>query len=588
MILQALCGYYDRLAADPDSGVCSPGYSVAPVGACIVLDRLGRVVSCQPLTEQKGKKTVPMRLIVPQRPKRTGNVAPAFMCDNISFVFGIGEVDSARRGEALGQLHHTILDGVDDEGAKALLAFLDNRTIGEYGDADGELLSECGNIVFRLQGEPTYLHEREAIKDAWIAYKSQEAENAEIGECLVTGKTGPIARLHPNFTGFGEDKPSLVSFKPTSFQSRGKSQGANAPISEDAASRYGIALNHLLSDSRHCVSISKDKVVFWAERDAHEEESLLHAMFYGFTEEPEKDKSGIDEKKSDEVRGKLLSLMMGRKPEDISLDSDVRVYVLGLSANRSRLVVRFFERNTFNEIVGRIRQHYNDTELVDARPRYPSLFKLMIESVPLGKSENIPPNLSGATLRAILTGCQYPAALYGAMLNRIRAEASKGNSANSTRVGLLRGYLNRGDRLKNKKESISMGLDITRTDKAYRLGRVFAVFEVAQREALGTEINATIVDKYLNAAMATPQMVFPSLMKLFEKHVSKSGRGYRRQLVEEILWDIDEYPRTLDLRAQSEFILGYYHQKKALYAPKNTQAAQNSEAEKIMEERNNG
>ncbi len=52
-----------------------------------------------------------------------------------------------------------------------------------------------------------------------------------------------------------------------------------------------------------------------------------------------------------------------------------------------------------------------------------------------------------------------------------------------------------------------MALNEQEINIAYLLGRLFALLEKAQYDALG-KVNASIVDKYLNSALATPQTVF--------------------------------------------------------------------------------
>ena len=44
-------------------------------------------------------------------------------------------------------------------------------------------------------------------------------------------------------------------------------------------------------------------------------------------------------------------------------------------------------------------------------------------------------------------------------------------------------------------------------------------------------INATIKDKYFNAASATPAVVFPTLVNLAQKHLKKLDGGLRTRCV---------------------------------------------------------
>jgi CRISPR-associated protein Csd1 len=51
----------------------------------------------------------------------------------------------------------------------------------------------------------------------------------------------------------------------------------------------------------------------------------------------------------------------------------------------------------------------------------PALWQYLRETAVLGKSENVPPNLAGDWMRAILTGGNYPLTLLSTILVRIRA-----------------------------------------------------------------------------------------------------------------------------------------------------------------------
>ena len=123
------------------------------------------------------------------------------------------------------------------------------------------------NIVFRLDGEQRFIHELPAARDLWRAYLN--TQSGTTGLCLVTGQHLPMERLHPKIKGvFGAQSSgaSMASFNLDAFESFGKKQGANAPVSEQAAFAYTTALNALLApNSAGHVRIGDATTVFWAE-----------------------------------------------------------------------------------------------------------------------------------------------------------------------------------------------------------------------------------------------------------------------------------------------------------------------------------
>ena len=109
-----------------------------------------------------------------------------------------------------------------------------------------------------------------------------------------------------------------------------------------------------------------------------------------------------------------------------------------------------------------------------------------------------------------------------------------------------------------------MSLDPERRDSAYLLGRLFAVLEKAQLDALG-KINATIKDRFFSAASATPASVFPRLLRLSQHHIAKAEYGHvSDRRIGEIMEHIEGFPNHMGLQEQGLFAIAYYQQKNAI------------------------
>lgn len=123
-----------------------------------------------------------------------------------------------------------------------------------------------------------------------------------------------------------------------------------------------------------------------------------------------------------------------------------------------------------------------------------------------------------------------------------------------------------------------MSLNESFTHPAYVLGRLFAVLEKAQREAIGQNINATIKDRYFTSACATPASVFPTLLRLAHHWTSKAEYGgiSDRKIQDLVnLLDAKPFPLRLTLEEQGVFVLGYYHQRAAFYGTNSEIVADN-------------
>ena len=118
-----------------------------------------------------------------------------------------------------------------------------------------------------------------------------------------------------------------------------------------------------------------------------------------------------------------------------------------------------------------------------------------------------------------------------------------------------------------------MSLNESYTHPAYVLGRLFAVLEKAQREAIGQNINATIKDRYFTSACAAPATVFPTLLRLAHHWTAKAEYGgVSDRRIQELLEMLEAkpFPSRLSLDEQGVFVLGYYHQRAAFYPKKGT------------------
>lgn len=113
-----------------------------------------------------------------------------------------------------------------------------------------------------------------------------------------------------------------------------------------------------------------------------------------------------------------------------------------------------------------------------------------------------------------------------------------------------------------------MSLNEQSAHPAYVLGRLFAVLEKVQQEAVG-DVNASIKDRYFTSACASPASVFPILLRLSQHHISKVGAYYHDKRIETILNKLDieknPIPSRLSLDDQGVFVLGYYHERKDLW-----------------------
>lgn len=583
MILQALTDYYRRKCDDPDPAQRLPAFGLEQKEIPFILEisAEGELLQLRDTREPQGKKKVARIYRVPMGVKKTSGVAANLLWDTLEYVLG---VDTKGKPERVAEQHAAFRARIaalpeatrQDPGIQAVTRFLNRRDVAllERQPAWADALESNAVMSFRLQGDMDLVCQRPAVVQA--ALNTTTDDDAPQAMCLITGEQAPVERLHASIKGVWGAQTSganIVSFNARAFESYGKTerQGENAPVSRAAAFAYTTALNHLLrKDSLQRMQVGDASTVFWAERQAPYE------TIFGDIFQDSPDAS------TDKVEALLNAVHSGHWGP---MDKDLRYHVLGLAPNAARISIRFYHCVTLHELGQRIAQYFDDLSLVrgphDAL--YPSLFRLLTAVALQNKADNIPPNLGGAVVDAILAGPQvpYPSLWLNAAVGRCRAE----HTVNYLRAAAIKACLNRQQRFAAlsspspapEKEFLPM-LDLSNTNPAYRLGRLFAVLEKIQEEA-SPGLNATIRDRYYGAASSTPVAVFTTLLRLKNAHLKKLSPGRTaafEKLLGEVLAPVVDFPKHLPLPDQGRFALGYYHQRQDFFTKKTDDNASNN------------
>ena len=563
MILKALYDYYYRC-----EGLSRKGLEYKEIGYLIVIASDGTFVSLE--SRMQDKKTA-ASFVVSQAIKRTGQKFVAnYLWDNYEYVIGGKGSNVAKKNNAFISVVETVKANLpQNKNICAVSNFYKKyQDIEEVIATDPlyeELRSSIKNISFLINGERKIVAEDSEILDLVLSQKSDDEQN---GVCLILGERKIISRLHTTIK-LSKDTGPLISFqKNRGYDSYGKKQGYNAPISEDAEFAYTTSLNAMLqSDSCNKFAVGNRTFVFWASSKSEAAKQAEDSLFdlLGHTEEKQDDPNA----KIKQVRKVFTSIYSGT----LKTSLDDSFYILGLAPNSARIAVVYWSESRLKDFASKILQHFDDMEVVDTRKeRKPYIgIKDMLSTVTLGgKQSEATPNLPEAIVQSIFQGIPYPYTLFSACIRRIRAESGDVDkkAIRIGRIAILKAYLNRTN---DNNKKINTMLDKINTNPGYLCGRLFAVLDRIQEDANGI---SSIRERYMNAASATPSSVFATILNISAHHLEKlpseGKKVFYEKLKQEIIDKIpaDGFPAHLNLQDQGRFFIGYYHQRQDFFIKK--------------------
>jgi len=594
-------------------------------------------------TDKKGKERPGQEHLMPRFPGENNGGKAYFLAENPIAVLGRDKVtgdpiqaDSKKSKNPTKAFEHfwsqikEAHESTHDPRLAALLAFRsiyliehDGKIVGnlpflevrQNKSGNPELVAKTGQndlfslksatIGFSIEGNLlTMKDEADPLREYWFKrYRSEAFQEESEGEssdatddskplvCLITGQIGkPIARSHkPKILGVPglSSGGYIVSFakEAPAFSSYGLEMGQNAPVSEQAAAAYALALNKLLQEDDTHLNIGPLSVCFWSK-------SIKQA--------PGQFKSMLDKAYPEQVSGFLRAPFAGVVDREVLKKE--RLYTVVLAGNAGRVVVQHWLDQTLDEAIDHFKDWWKDLQIT-------SLYQLIgpdnKESVKKQGSSAPPPspfaifNLSRATLRqskgqktdklvrerivqlyrAAIEGTSLPLSMLKPILDELHSALVKDSEEKRThpfsqsRFALIKLLL-----IRNRKEDEFMPTyELADTpDPAYNLGRLLAVFENLQDKYHNYEKKGPgVVERYYAAASSAPSSAFPILCRLARHHLSKVRREDEKaaywieKRITEVMSKFQAislgkppvFPRVLTLEEQGRFALGFYQQK---------------------------
>jgi CRISPR-associated protein Csd1 len=360
-------------------------------------------------------------------------------------------------------------------------------------------------------------------------------------------------------------------------------QALNAPLSHIEDAKITGAMNKLIACSYRL-----------------EDVRYLHWM-----REPNPDPFDLLETADEAAVAELLRAPLKGIPY-AGLDSN-KYYLLSLSGNGGRVVVRDWLESTVLEVEANVRNWFDHLTIANERDGGTKsafkLYALLATLVPRKQEkadfDKLPPQLPAQLLRSAMSGSALPSSLLAAAITRQNLGGEQ--KLTPARLALIKLYLVRsysaGSQEQKKMSDKLKQLDPTSTDIAYLCGQLFAVVGRLQLLALG-KIGTSLAERTYGGVATRPASTLGPIFTKVPAYLKKAnsrfpGAGTNKQTeIATLCARIDAvnkaedrlgFPPFLGLEEQGRFALGYYCQL-AQYRADRIEAEIEEEAEEIPDD----
>lgn len=394
--------------------------------------------------------------------------------------------------------------------------------------------------------------------------KIKESEKTDV--CYVTGKLLPSTEKHANKIRNSGDKAKLISANDTSgFTFRGKFDKSEqvASVSYIASQKAHNALKWLITKQGKII----DNRVFliWGNEKVDVPDLQDSSIFLGLNMNTDISiaRTGV------EYAEQFSKAIEGYK-HDLSFDSNINILVLD-SATTGRMGVLYY-RNMNKEIyferlkewhttcIWRHRYVKNETgdliEFIGA----PSTRDIAFAAYGKDADDRVVKGLMERLLPCILEGRTIPIDIinsaYYRISNPVAMDKWEWEKSLSITCALV-----------NQKEGINVGLDKSNNDRDYLFGRLLAIADVLERNAMDdNEGRATNAIRYMNAFSNHPARTWKVIQENIQPYLIRLGnRATRFTIIMDEVTSRIKYEDFNDRPLSPKFLLGFHSQRQDLY-----------------------
>lgn len=436
---------------------------------------------------------------------------------------------------------------------------------------------EPGNLMGKAVWKDPDMYE------SFIQFYNEMLGNEDV--CFVTGKLLPSTERHANKIRNAGDKAKLISANDTSgftFRGRFKESGQVASISYEVSQKAHNALKWLIN--RQAKIIDGRVFLVWGV-DLEEIPDLTDDSSF-FTSDETASETGSKnvnantleyyaEQISKAIAGYKAKLIAGEKVQILVLDS----------ATTGRMAVLYYRSLDKAIYLDRLKDwhtscvwwhRYRKDAAGKVQPFFGAPAPRDIAFAAYGSNANdkIVKGLMERIIPCIVDGQKIPLDIVRSTIHRASNPVGMDNWEWEKTLSIACALINK------EEAGYTVALDKETNDRDYLFGRLLAIADVLERNALGEDKRATNARRYMNSFAQHPARTWTTIQSALLPYQARLGENvwYYNKLLDEVGSRIpmDHFNnRPLSGR----YLLGFYSQRQDLYQKKekkvNTEETQN-------------
>lgn len=434
-------------------------------------------------------------------------------------------------------------------------------------------------------GEPdSRIWRDKEVYESFIQYYESTLKEADV--CYVSGEQRPVTDRHASRIRHAADMAKLISANDTSgftFRGRFKHSNEAASVSYEVSQKAHNALKWLVDKQGYTID-GKVFLVWGTDNDVVPdplEDTTSLSLFY-----TESDQEIVGDRAHEAYANQVSRAIAGYK-SNLEYRPEVNIMILE-AATPGRMAIVYYREIEKELFLRRIEGWHQSCYWLHRYKKdedgklmqfigAPATRDIAYAAYGFGASDKIVKGLMERMLPCIIDGRRVPLDIVRSAIRRssnpVGMESWEWEKTLSITCALVRKTY--------EEEGYTVGLDVTNDHRDYLFGRLLAIADVLERNALDPdEKRATNAIRYMNAFAQHPRRTWTIIQSNIQPYQAKLGTRlrYHNALLDEVGAMIKPEDFT-DKSLSGLYLLGFYSQRHELYKSRKQKEAELEQVE---------